>query len=84
MNPFEMVVVIVFLVIVGRVLTGRRDGPSMRKFANRPDSASDAELLKLRSEFDQLSRRVQTLEKLATDPAARLADDIERLRDNRL
>jgi hypothetical protein len=83
MNPFEMVVMIVFLVVAGRVLSGRRNGGQIRKFAGGHDVAPDAELLKLRSELEGLARRVQTLERLATDPAARLADDIERLRDVR-
>jgi hypothetical protein len=83
MNPFEMVVAIIFIVMVGRVLSGRRGNTGLRGFRGQVDPAQQSELLKLRSEFDGLSRRVQTLEKLATDPAARLADDIERLRDAR-
>jgi hypothetical protein len=83
MNPFEMVVMIVFIVVVGKVALGRRASSQVRGLSGRMDAAPDAEMHKLRSEFELLSRRVQTLEKLATDPAARLADDIERLRDAR-
>ncbi len=83
MNPFEMVVTIVFLVVAGRVLTGRRSGGKIRNFAGDNNISPDAELLKLRSELEGLARRVQTLERLATDPVTRLADDIERLRDAR-
>jgi hypothetical protein len=77
MGPFEMVVLIVLITVGGGIYSRHLKDKGKR------DPAQEAERLKLRSEVDQLSRRVQTLEKLATDPAARLADDIERLREAR-
>jgi hypothetical protein len=78
MNPFEMVVVIVLIGVGGGVLS------RYLKTKAQHDPAQEAALTKLRSEMGALSRRVQTLEKLVTDPATRLADDIERLRDARI
>ncbi len=87
MNPFEMVVVIVCVVVAGRIIGHKMGVPmtSRRRhgIAEIPP-AQDAEVTRLRDEVYRLSSRVQTLEKLAVDPAARLADDIERLRDRRI
>ena len=86
MGVFEMVVCVVLIATVGRLIAARNGytnyGLMSRRLRGNPEH--EAELAKLRAEHDALSRRVQTLEKLATDPAARLADDIERLRDNRI
>jgi hypothetical protein len=78
MGPFEMVVLIVLISVGGGIYSQHLKSKGKR------DPGQEAELFKLRSDVDHLSRRVQTLERLATDPAARLADDIERLRDARI
>ena len=86
MGPFEMVIGIVLIVTVGRLIAARNGYTSYGLYGRRRrgNPEQEAELTKLRAEHDALSRRVQTLEKLATDPAARLADDIERLRDRHI
>jgi hypothetical protein len=74
-NPFEMVVMIVALGVGARVLT--------IWLGNRPaagDPAKDSIISDLSQKVQRLEQRVQTLEKLATDPAHRLSDEIERLR----
>jgi cell division protein FtsB len=86
MGPYEMVIGIVLIVTIGKLIAARNGYSNYGLLARfrRANPDQDAEIAKLRAEHDALSRRVQTLEKLATDPAARLADDIERLRDNRI
>lgn len=72
MGPFEMVVAIVFIVAVASV---------MRSRVNRGgDAATTEQVERLRAQVDLLNERVKVLEKLATDPAKRLSDEIERLR----
>jgi hypothetical protein len=89
MNPFEMVVLIVLIVTIGRVLSGRAgnctraarrdavcgDAPAVE------DSAAISEAVWLRNELTRLNERIQVLERLATDPGKRLADEIDALKD---
>jgi hypothetical protein len=86
MGPFEMVVIIVCVITAGKIIGYKMGVPMSRShrrdFVDMPP-AQDAEVSRLRDEVSKLAQRVQTLEKLAVDPAARLADDIERLRDAR-
>lgn len=74
MGPFEMVVAIVAIVMFAGVFKARKSQ------AER-SGASDLELQTLKDEMARMERRLQTLEKLATDPSARLAAEIDRLRD---
>lgn len=90
MNPFEMVVMIVLIVTIGRVLSHRfgrgalprRKGEAVgsvdddaRNEANTPEAA------RLRAEVTRLNDRIQVLERLATDPAKRLSDEIDQLKN---
>lgn len=75
MNPFEMVLGIVLIVTIGTVLKAR-----FRHRESGGDDAAEAEMAALRRRVDQLHERVQVLEKLAIDPAKRLADEIDSLR----
>ncbi len=52
-----------------------------RKMVEMQDKAGNGEVAQLRSKLDRMEQRMMVLEKLATDPTARLADDIERLRE---
>lgn len=72
MGPFEMVVAIVLIVAVAGVMKSRA--------GKGGSSDADEQIAKLRAQVDQLNERVKVLEKLATDPARRLSDEIERLR----
>jgi cation transport ATPase len=83
MNPFEMVVMIVAIVTIGKVLSGRmgdRTNKTLEKL-KRGDGGDTAENQRLQSEVARLNDRIRVLERLATDPAKRLSDEIESLKD---
>lgn len=81
MNPAEMIVAIVALIVIGGVLRAR--------FAQvAPPSAREATPLaddnrRLAQEVQQLKERVQVLERVITDnrSSVDLASEIDRLRD---
>ena len=84
MNPFEMVVLIVLIVTIGRVAAGRMGDKSGKRGAivqidRNQESVAEAE--RLRSEVTRLNERIQVLERLATDPGKRLSDEIEALKN---
>ena len=88
MNPFEMVVLIILIVTIGRVVSGRMgirtDRASKRALARGEapdDSVAVAEAARLRNEVTRLNERIQVLERLATDPAKRLSDEIDSLKN---
>jgi hypothetical protein len=72
MNPFEMVVLIVAIVVLGKVFAERA-----RSRRGRPEV--DAENERLRQEMAGLKDRIATLERLATDKRQLLADEIDAL-----
>ena len=86
MNPFEMVVAIVFLVTIGSVLRAkygmRKDKPG-NEFFDRNDAATAADNKRLTDEVRTLKDRVAVLERVVTDNegSLRLDHEIERLRD---
>ena len=80
-----MVVAIVLIVTIGRVLRARYGDPSLSRHGRRDralagDPAADAEAARLRAEVTRLNDRIQVLERLATDPARRLSDEIDQLK----
>jgi hypothetical protein len=81
MNPFEMVVIIVAIVTVGRIIQAKYG--HFRRGRGQPGAgADDAENRRLRDEVRTLKDRVAVLERLATDdtgPRA-LEREIEALR----
>jgi hypothetical protein len=82
MNQFEMIVMIVLIVVIGRVLSRRYAGaalPRDKRGAAEPAEDS-AEAARLRAEVNRLNDRIQVLERLATDPAKRLSDEIDALK----
>lgn len=83
MNPFEMVVMIVLIVTIGKVLSNRVSGRRLReKLAEQVGGDTDsAENRRLQAEVARLNDRIKVLERLATDPAKRLSDEIESLKD---
>ena len=83
MNPFEMVVLIVAIVTIGRVLSGRFGNRDQRRLLKGGMPAADTgESLRLQSEVARLNDRIRVLERLATDPAKRLSDEIESLKND--
>jgi hypothetical protein len=88
MNPFEMVVLIILIVTIGKVASarfgngaGRRDASHGKASLAVDDGVAVAEAARLRSEVTRLNERIQVLERLATDPGKRLADEIDALKD---
>ena len=74
MNPFEMVVLIIAIITIGRVITTRMKN---RETALEPKAMEDN--ARLRSEVSQLKERINTLERIAVDKSRRLADEIDSL-----
>lgn len=81
MNPFEMVVMIVLIVTIGRVLSGRYGGKDKRWTVKNIGGEENAENVRLQAEVARLNERLRVLERLATDPAKRLAEEIDSLKD---
>ncbi len=84
MNWAEMVVVIVLIVTIGKVLSGRsgrRSRESLERMGRGNDAGDTAENLRLNAEVARLNERIRVLERLATDPARRLAEEIDSLKD---
>ena len=73
MNPFEMVVLIVAIVMIAKVMAARHQ--------RAPDAALDAENRRLHDEVSELKERVKVLERIATDSSSTLERQIEELRD---
>lgn len=78
MNPFEMVVLIVAVVMIASVVKAR----FQHRSRSEPDPAEQAETLRLRDEVKQLKERLHVLERIATDRENTLERQIEELRDS--
>ena len=74
MNPFEMVVLIIAIITIGRIITSRM---KTREATLEPKAMEDN--ARLRSEVSQLKERINTLERIAVDKSRRLADEIDSL-----
>ena len=81
MNPFEMVVLIVGIVMVSSVLKARY-GVTKDRNGNEVIYRPDPEAGRMKQEITQLKERIAVIERLATDDnGARLLDrEIEKLR----
>jgi hypothetical protein len=77
MNPFEMVVIIVAIVMIAGVIKTRSQG-DRRVGRDGPD---EAETLRLREEVKELKERIHVLERIATDRENSLSRQIDELRD---
>jgi len=75
MNPFEMVVLIVAIVVAGRVIATKYGS-----HATPAGGLSAQEADQLRDDLQKLKDRVAVLERLATDDSAKLEREIEKLR----
>ncbi len=81
MNPFEMVVLIVAIVMIAGVFRSRH-GSSRRRGRSRDDEAIEpAETLRLREEVKMLKERLHVLERITTEKESSLSREIEELRD---
>jgi uncharacterized protein YlxW (UPF0749 family) len=75
MNPFEMVVLIVAIVMIAGIFKSRRG-----RGANESEQAGSLEAQQLREEVQRLKERVQTLERITVEKENSLAREIEDLR----
>ena len=78
MYPFEMVVLIILIVTIGKVFSGRRS----RKDAGTEIIQADPDSARMREEVKMLKDRIAVLERIATDNSSATALDreIEKLR----
>ena len=79
MNPFEMVVLIVAIVMIAGVLRSRHG--YRRHRGGDGDAVEPAETLRLREEVKMLKERLHVLERITTDKENSLSREIEDLRD---
>lgn len=86
MNWATAVVLIVLISAIAGVLRARSGG-SRRLRDHASDKQAQLEQSRrekeLEEEVGQLKDRIQVLERIATDPARRTAEEIEKLRDER-
>ncbi len=83
MNPFEMVVLIVAIVMVTSVLRARYGYHRRRGGGDGEDVSPQerAETMRLRDEVKQLKERIHVLERIAVEKEDTLSRQIEELRD---
>ena len=77
MNPFEMVVLIVAIVMIAGVVKARHH----RRGLEDSDPAEQVENARLREEVAELKERIKVLERITVDKENSLARQIEELRD---
>jgi hypothetical protein len=90
MSPFEMVVWIVAIMGVTGIMRARYGAYGTKWRMRQRDGWHDegqadaAEQERLHEEFQALKERVAVLERIVTDKSLGLADEIEKLRDERV
>lgn len=77
MNPFEILVLIIGIVLIVNLVKARRRSGEEPPDLRAQDPAKEA----LQAEIRALKERVAVLERIATDSGNRLEQEIERLRD---
>jgi uncharacterized protein YlxW (UPF0749 family) len=77
MNPFEMVVLIVAIVMIAGVFKARHS----HRLHREADPAERLENDRLREEVAELKERIKVLERITVDKENSLARQIEELRD---
>jgi uncharacterized protein YlxW (UPF0749 family) len=84
-NPFEMVVLIVAMVMVASIIRAKYGYPRGRRGRDRDDSLpaaeERAETMRLREEVKALKDRIHVLERIAVEKENTLSREIENLRD---
>ncbi len=77
-NPYEMVILIVLVVTIGKIVMSRR---SSRHREEQIGPEERLESLRLKDEVKQLKERIHVLERIATDKDTALSREIDSLRD---
>ncbi len=81
MNPFEMVVMIVAIAMIGSVLRAKYGYRRPRRGEIDQSPQELAETLRLKEEVKQLKERLHVLERIAVDKEDTLTRQIDELRD---
>jgi hypothetical protein len=81
MNPLEMIVLVLAIVVLVSILRGRSIRIGREHGIQIGHDEDDAEKQRLREEVQELKERVAVLERIATDSGTSLAHEIEKLRD---
>ncbi|MEA3542174.1 MAG: hypothetical protein U9R77_08645 [Pseudomonadota bacterium] len=81
MNPFEMVVAIIAIVMIAQVVKARMGVVNRHKGEDFIRRGPDPEADRLRAEVKALKDRVAVLERLATDDNAALEREFDKLRN---
>lgn len=79
MNPFEMVVVIVFMALAASIIIKRME---LQGKGHRPDPGLQQENRRLHDEMDRMQNRLRVLERIVTDRGAETAAQIDALREH--
>lgn len=82
-NPFTMVVAIVLITAIAGVLRAKYKAGLAEDADGNTIRVKDPDADRLRDEVKSLKARIAVLERIATDKANRLEDEIEALRDER-
>jgi uncharacterized protein YlxW (UPF0749 family) len=80
MNPFEMVVAIVFITAITSVLRARY-GVRRDKHGGGPVERDTSETRRMEAEMKQLKERLAVLERITVEKENSLEREIEQLRD---
>jgi len=83
MNPFEFVLVVLFMIFAFSIMKHRLGIPDRRRRRDgwEADPEDSAETLRLREEVATLKERIQVLERITVEKENSLARQIEELRD---
>ena len=81
MNPFEMVVAIIAIVMIAQVVKARMGVVTRHKGEDFIHRGPDPEADRLRAEVKALKDRVAVLERLATDDNTALEREFDKLRN---
>ena len=81
MNPFEMVVAIIAIVMIAQVVKARMGVVNRHKGEDFIHRGPDPEADRLRAEVKALKERVAVLERLSTDDNTALEREFDKLRN---
>lgn len=81
MNPFEMVVLIVAIVMIAGLFKTRHGSRRRHRSVEVDEPVERAETLRLREEVKMLKERLHVLERITTEKESSLSREIDELRD---
>lgn len=82
MSFWTAVVCIVLIAAIARIYRSRGSYNDRHRLDESERRSLEAERDGAKEELDQLKERVKVLERIATDPSRRTAEEIEKLRDD--